>query len=327
MTTPRHLVAFGVLPLLLLGCGNDLTGPAGNAPPQPVEVRAFALASPDAVLLVTGSTHGTLETCDCTGPMPGGLARRSGLVASYRHTFGPSSLLLDTGDVFWLEPADLRNRYVIRGYRMIGYDAVVLGDQEWAACDLPLAEIFREGPSVLSSTVRSAEPPAGFAPLDVLHHQTPTARLAVLSDLRPDALQFFEQARLDELAFDDPEILPRRIAELKRQDTCVVVVVHGSDDDLRKAVRRLDADLFIRGHAEQSPTTLRRVAGKPVLQVGGRQFLGALAMKLSPTGRIQQLDYRREVVSEDWPLDRRMIALFREYLRHRAEQAGLKPAR
>ncbi len=54
------------------------------------------------------------------------------MIVSYRHAY-PRTLAIDTGDVLWVEPEDLRNDYVLKGYAQIGYDAIVLGDQEWGA--------------------------------------------------------------------------------------------------------------------------------------------------------------------------------------------------
>ena len=119
----------------LAGCGEhnkETTHDRQEPPPAPVSPKPFNMGQPDVVLLVTGRTNGLLEVCNCTGPMPGGLSRRSGMIVSYRHAY-PRTLAIDTGDLLWVEPEDLRNDYVLKGYAQIGYDAIVLGDQEWGA--------------------------------------------------------------------------------------------------------------------------------------------------------------------------------------------------
>ena len=96
-----------------------------DRPFVPASVKPFDMGRPDLVLLVTGGTNGMMETCNCPGPMPGGLARRSGLAGSYRAAFD-SVFMLDCGDMFWVEPSDMRNGYVLQGYGQIGYDAVAM---------------------------------------------------------------------------------------------------------------------------------------------------------------------------------------------------------
>ena len=131
-----------ILLLLAFGCKTPCPPPASqpasrpahaeDKPLEPVAVRPFALGKPDLVLLITGATHGRMEVCNCSGPMPGGLSRRSGLFASYRKAHRAVAAI-DTGEAFWLNPQDLRNRYMLPAYQLLDYHAVVLGDNAWRA--------------------------------------------------------------------------------------------------------------------------------------------------------------------------------------------------
>lgn len=276
---------------------------------------------PDAVLVVTGSTHGMLEVCNCSGPMPGGLARRSGLVASYRHAFPGRTLLIDTGDVFWIEPDDVRNPYVVRGYRQMGYDVMVWGDQEWAASDERLLHAFpAEGQTqYLSTTVAST---AGELPLArVVRREFGEARLAIVSDIRAEAFLFFDSQRYEQLSFTPREDLARLMRDLKADGCAVVAIVHGSEADLEKAAAEMPADLILRGHSQKSSETLRELSGTPVVQVGGSEHAGVVALKLSPAGEIQRVDYRLELIDDHWPLDKRMLEIYQAYAHHAMREA------
>ncbi|MCD4824730.1 MAG: hypothetical protein K8S55_08985 [Phycisphaerae bacterium] len=314
------LVAVGVA-----GCNhsgrNGSVGGQAAPKPKPVAVRPFDFGRPDVVLLVTGATNGKLEVCNCSGPMPGGLARRGGLVASYRAAF-PNTVLIDTGDVFWIEPHDLMNIFVMKGYRLMGYDAVTLGDQEWTADDKFLRKVLQPGRTkYLSTTVAAKDKSVALPITPVLRRAWGDVQLAVLSDIRPEAFMFFPRRRYKQLAFSQPGNVDARIAGLRKNRSAVVVVVHGSQSDLEAAAGRLDADLILWGHTQKSDGKLLSVAGKPVVRVGGSDYIGVVGMKISPVGKITAMEYRLEIIDDRWPLDKRMLELYQAYARQAMRKA------
>ena len=307
----------------LSGCRTGAS-PAGHGrakAPRAVAVRGFRIADPDAVVLITGGTHGMMEVCNCVGPMPGGLARRSGLVRSYRAAFD-TTIVLDTGDLFWVEPEDLRNTFVPKGYGQIGYDAVVLGDQEWAACDDHLRALGRaKGLTCLSTTVsaKTVDFPR------VVVRPIRGGRLAIVSDVRGDAFRFVPASRRERLTLSPPEDIVRRIRQLKRDGLLVMVVAHMEASTLEAVAGEYHADLIVQGHTTRSEPALRRLAGTPVVKVGGFETVGAVAIR-SAGGKIVDLDYRVEVVDTTWPLDRRLIQTYQAYA-HAAMRRALDAER
>jgi hypothetical protein len=305
---------------LTAGCAAETAGPGGRhgttGPLRRVAVKPFRFADPDVVLLVTGGTHGLLELCNCSGPMPGGLARRSGLVQSYRAAF-PRTFVLDLGDVFWVDPNDIRNDFVLTGYAQIGYDAVVPADQEWAAGTKHLAAIAaRAGTTLLSTTIAGA--PATTCP--AVTRDWPGLRLAVVADVPREVFRFVPAPRVAELTFADPNALARRVRQLKRDGFAVVVAAHVDEPYLGDVIAAVDADLFLRGHTGRTDPALLRVAGKPVAKIGGSDFVGALALKVRD-GRITDIDYRAELVNEAWPVDGRLLETYQAYAHAAMRQA------
>jgi len=303
---------------ILVGCrGGPESMNHDRAPvPAAVAVKPFRIPRPDLVLLITGGTNGMMEVCNCTGPMPGGLARRSGLVLSYRAAFD-NTFLIDTGDMFWVEPEDLRNEFVLKGYARIGYDAVVLGDQEWAAKADPLRRLAAAGDlTCLATTVTmdGAEFPR------VVRRRRNGLKLAVVSDVRRDAFRFVPSERKAKLSLAEPSRLAERIRRLKEAGCVVVVVAHMEESALEAAVSSYDADLILRGHTSRSDPRLRRIAGRPVVKVGGFETVGVVAIKAAE-GKIVDLDYRVEVVDTSWPLDRRLIQVYQAYAHAAMRQA------
>jgi len=313
--------------LVASGCCPDPAGPGGHRPagpttaPAPVPVRPFRFADPDFLLLVTGGTHGMLEVCNCSGPMPGGLARRSGLVRSYRAAFD-RTVLIDTGDVFWVDPDDVRNDYVLKGYKVIGYDAVALGDQELAAPADRLGRLLAQADLPYLATTVS---PTGAATVAAIERTWPRAKLAVVADLRKSSLLFVSPERVKQLSLRPPAQLAERIARLKQAGYVVVVAAHMDEEELAIAAAGSQADLLIRGHTTRSEKALLRVAGKPVVKVGGYETLGAVAVKVRD-GRIVDIDYRSEVIDTRWPLDKRLLEVYQAYA-HAAMRRALDAKR
>jgi hypothetical protein len=162
---------------------------------RPVAVKPFRMGQPDGLLLVTGGNAGLLEVCNCPGPMAGGLSRRGGLIKSYRAAY-PKLALVDTGDSIWVEPTNVRNDYVLRGYGMLGYDALVLGTHEWACGDERLQRMLKDANLVGLSTTVSAK---GVTATGELKFVWPGGKVAVVSDIREGALRFVGPERRKEL--------------------------------------------------------------------------------------------------------------------------------
>ncbi|MBT3279175.1 MAG: hypothetical protein HN909_02840 [Phycisphaerales bacterium] len=302
----------------VLGCEiGSHHGRSDSNPPTPVAVAPFAIANPDAVILVTGGTNGRLEVCNCQGPMPGGQARRSGLVLSYRTAF-PGALLVSVGDSFWAEPSDLCNLYLMQAYRLMGYDAVVLGDQEWAASDATLRKAMPAGKTTwLSTTTASITPTGKTLPLasELLRTLPSGKKLCVLSDLQRDSVLFMDKSRLAQLRFTAHAALKTHIAQRKAAGYTVLVAVHADGDDTLAAANTLGADLYLRGHSVHFKSAATRVQNAWLIHASNSDAVGAVAITTDPAGRITALDYRAELVNDEWPLDKRMLDIYQAYAR------------
>jgi len=292
------------------GCGDPTTSADRDlSPPAAVSVRPFEISDPDAVLLVTGGTEGVIEVCNCQGPMPGSLARRGGLVHSYRAAF-PNTLLIDLGDAFWIQPEDLRNEFLWRGYSRMGYDAVVLGTNEWLMDGRRLLHLCDEtGLTPLASTVSSTD----LAPAKAVTRAWPTAKVAVVADVRPSALALVPPDRRRRLRLASTGELAGLVAGLKQDGFIVVVALHGSSRDVASAAA-LGGDLVLRGHTKRSAPDLGYVGQTPVVKVGRYTDVGVVAIACDG-GRITDLEYRLETVDTRWPVDGRVRDVYNQYAR------------
>ncbi len=306
---------------LIAGCQGAGVSTRSEAPPS-APVKPFSIAQPDLVLLVTGQTGGLLEVCDCSGPIAGGLSRRSGLVASYRAAFG-HTLLVDSGDAFAVEPKGPRNEYLLRAYRMVGYDAVMVSEREWETGQPRLAELMAANRlPYLSTTVAPVDAAARTSIVPAVTRQWGDVKVAVLSTVQQRCFMFMSPQEFARLS-----LAPRQFAdksrEFKKQGYVVIVVAHGDEDFANETAKSGLADLVIRGHAQKNEPKLIQAAGCcPILQVGMYDTIGAAAMKIA-SGKIASIDFRQETAEVYWPADERLKELYRQFTKVE-EAAGTK---
>jgi len=310
--------------MCVAGCGPELPPSADGrkeVPMKLVNVRPFRMGKPDAVLLFTGGTGGMLEVCNCSGPMPGGLSRRSGLVESYRQSF-PGTVLVDIGDAFWVDPTSIRNGYILRGYSQIGYDAVTLGDAEWAAGSRPLAKMLAVNKTPAFSTTVTAP---DVSAMQVFKREFPNVKVAVVTETSPEAFHFVPKSVTSSLRFAGQDELNKRIADLKAQGYVVVLIAHADEDSIPDIVARTGADLVVRGHTTRTEQKLTKVAGKPVVKIGGYDYVAAVAIK-ADGNKIADIEYRPELVDTSWPIDGKLLLTYQAYA-HAAMMAALDAER
>ena len=279
---------------------------------------------PDLVLLITGGTNGVLEVCNCMGPMPGGLARRSGVIDTYRKAFD-NTLLLDTGDTVYVEPRDVRNSFILKGYRQLGYDIIAMGDQEWAVDSAHLSEWMVPGPTrYLSTNVQEKE--GGFTPVKVVSSPDGKPPFAIINFVGQDAFMFHDADRMSQLVIGNRKDLARTVDKLKGENRAVIIVSHGSESDLSMDAEQFDADLFIRGHSNRNKKEMFQISGRAVVQVATAAYVGVVAMKIDPSGTVTHIEYRSELVSDKWPLNRKLLELYQAYA-HAAMREALNKDR
>lgn len=309
-----------LLPLLLLagiiaGCQAE-----SISAPGPVPVPPFAMGKPDVVLLVTGGTDGRLEICDCPSSMVSGLARRSGLFISYRAAFPGKCLAIDTGDFFYFDPEDSRNEFVLKGYRQMGYDIAVLGEQEAGVGPERLSHMLAQGgPVFVCSNAVSFGPFADEYVRRVCSRRFDQANIMVLSELSQDAIRFLAEPTRYTFFLKPHGSFLGLTKYMGSQGYAPIVVAHGDQGQAEGLAKEGIADLIIRGHTSRTELEVNRSFKTPIIQVGSSEYVGVVALKIAD-GKITALEYRPELVDERWPIDERMVQIFRDYLKQRRDK-------
>ncbi len=312
-----------VLLLMLLAAipacdrGGPVGLPMGEYPVRPRKVDSFRF-DPDVVLLITGGNRGRLEMCNCSGVLPGGMARRGGMLASYRAVW-PDSITLDVGDLFWVEPDPVRSRSLIRAMTLLGYDVLALGDAEWTTPAKHWADALTgDSPALLATNVRFRD--ARTSVVKTVRRAVGGCDVAIVSYVGPDAFLFADDKVLAGLQRDGEDVFKRHVASLPAG--CVVVaVVHDSAETAERIARTTPGvDVVVRGHTGKTDAEVARVGDVPIVRIGGPAHAGALALR-SEGGRITDVQWRAELLTNDWPADRRLMELYQAYVHAAMRQA------
>ena len=281
--------------------------------PKPVKIEPFK-KTPGVVLLFTGQNSGKLEVCNCSGPMPGGFARRSGLISSYRARY-KQTFVVDTGDLFSIFEKSLANKFIAKAYKMMGYDAVAIGDQELlAGCDALLKILQESKLQAISTNLKFKNNQLNSIVKKAVTYETQNFKLAILSAALPESFLFFPEKIKKEFKIESLKLLKKLSSEYKNAGFCIGIILHGSADEVAIASNELKADFFLRGNTEISEDEpLYTKNKKPIYLIGSPDDLGALAISKNDKTQKFHFEFRNIIVDEDYPIDKRMLEIYQAY--------------
>jgi hypothetical protein len=296
-----------LLAALAAGCDHPGTGEKGPAVP--------GAGSP--VLLFSSGNQGVLAACGCPSNPSGGLAKRQALVERYRLARS-ATILVDAGDLF--PPADQPNavkvKYVALALARAGYDAIALGDQEWAL-GLPQLRRLAEEHKLpfLCANVRDENAEPLFQPHII--REVGGVRVGLFAVMADEAFGFPVVEWRKGLKVEPPVDAARReVAELSKSCDLIVAVSHQRLLDTRDLAGQVPGiDVVISGHDERVLLKPEKI-GETLLVAAGDEgrILGALAITRPAAGRpalaFQMTELAAQVPDAKWVMD-----LYWEYVK------------
>ncbi len=218
-----------------------------------------------ALLLFTNNNNGIAEVCDCGEDPLGGLARRK----SFFDSVSSTALRLDAGDfldAFGFSPP--KDELVIGLYRQLQYEAIGVGDQE-----------FANGLSFV---------PRWLGPLPVTSVNVPAVSGASIPReriVRKGGVSFGIVSHLpwsSFLYFHDKKLLPwtdwgdgiselrKKAAELRSRVDMIIVLSHaGYEEDVEWVKKVPGVDVIVGSHSQTEVTEPTVVGGTTIVQAGG----------------------------------------------------------
>ncbi len=282
---------------------------------SPEKVREVAdrlgVAASSVTVLFTGGTNGQLEACRCPGNPYGGLTRQAGAIAELREIH-PRSVLLDAGDMLSDERDWKKLTYLQRAFALLDYDAVAIGDQDFAYGAEVLASAAQSGVApYVSANVKSP----GLDP-DVRVIEASGARIGVLSVTSPRCFAFREGGVPEGVEIEDPVAAAKRVLpDLAANSDVVVALYHGPLDDARSFAAEIEGLAAVICAHEGVSMQVPEMVGGAVLCAPGRngEWLGRLTLRFDVPGEEPAVDYALIPMDDAILEDPAMATLIAEY--------------
>ncbi len=251
-------------------------------------------------ILYTGETHGALYPCDCPLAPDGGVTRRATAIRKIREST-PNVLLLDSGGAFaggmydehtqGEELDKARTETYFEAIKLMGYDALALGDEELG---FGLDFLQSLGANFISANaVRTATGEPIVIPY--ITKEIDGVRLIVIGLTPPEA----KNAVGEKLVILKPlDTLEHTLAQIKNSQKIdlIIVLSHLGEEMSRELLKQVpEINILINGHSKNSLETSERVGSSLLLQFSyqGRR-LGRLDISLGEQNEI--VDFQSQLI-------------------------------
>jgi 2',3'-cyclic-nucleotide 2'-phosphodiesterase (5'-nucleotidase family) len=236
------------------------------------------LAPQSVTVYYTASLNGNLDGCDCKGNPRAGLVKS----AAFLRSVDPSSaLLIDLGDALGVYEDRALHGHILRTYGELGYDLLMVGDQEFVDGPGILAERCGDYPYYSSNLRLSGQAAGGSGPAfggksalsarEPLVFERNGVRLGIVAITDPRVFRFYEPDYLGSAQLEDPvKRLSEELEALRRRQVdAALLVFHGYTSSLAELVKRsrLKPDFILFAH-EQILAEARLFHGVPAYSPG-----------------------------------------------------------
>ena len=272
-------------------------------------------------LLFSTGDQGVLAACGCPSNPSGGLAKRQALIEQYRRS-RESVCIVDAGDLMpeMGRPNDIKMKYLVEVVARAKYDAIGLGDQEFAQGAETLRKLAREHnlPFICANVRDEAGQPV--APSHVIR-EVGGLRVGIFAVIADRAYGFPPLEWRKGLKVEPPvEAAWREVKELAGCDV-VVALSHQTIAETRDLASSVPGiHVIVSGH---DPTVLPKpemVGGALIVASGDEgRILGALAIHRGSAGRpefsCEMTELSAQVPDAKWVMD-----LYWQYVKEAKEK-------
>ena len=275
----------------------------------------FRVQAVDIYLLHTNNTNGALENCLCPGKSYGSLEKRIHYIRDWLKDH-PNSILVDAGDFLSSTRRALKDSIAFRGYEMMPYDAVALGDQE-----------FFRGIPFLSGLMEDSDLP--FVASNLQQPQLPNLQSEILierngitfgifSVLDPSIFRFYPKSVsevVDFLSYE--EVATRQAAALSEKADVVVMLSHlGIEKDRELAASVEEIDVIVGGHTQTILQEPEKIGNTLIVQAGkDGYYVGELKLTFDEEKELQSYSGKLIPMDISMPNDPVMVNMIIEYNR------------
>ncbi len=225
--------------------------------------------------IYTNSLNGTLEACQCGDPK-GGLIKRGYAMTQLKHTY-KNVVVLDSGDFCSYYPDTILIKYVMKGYKHIGYTAVGVGDQEFAAGVGTFHTYSGYLPFVCANLKYYAKGKwQAIRPSVTV--TIGTTKIGITAVIDNDAFKYYINEIITKIKISDyVQALKNELKNLQNTDLIVVLSHLGFEKDKELATLFPAVGLIVGGHSQTLVKKPVKVGNTLIVQAGpGGARIGVL---------------------------------------------------
>ncbi|MFQ6612266.1 MAG: hypothetical protein ACE5D2_04110 [Fidelibacterota bacterium] len=263
-------------------------------------------------ILHTNNTNGALENCYCPDHPLGALEKRVVFVDSFRQEH-PNTILVDAGDLFTVVKRDFKDSLVVEAYRLLGYDAILPGDQEITRDFEEVNQLLAITGATIVGTNLPAEAIEGMVSYKLMEQDG--IRIAILGIMDIYAFKYYPTKVRERTTLQGPrKLLESTLKFLQGKADVIIVLTHeGMDLDETLARQVGGIDLIVGSHSQSLLTEPKEVNGTMIVQAGKEgYYVGVVELKLEGT-TVAAISGHVEAMTQDRPDDPRVMKMITEY--------------
>jgi len=280
----------------------------------------YAEEKPDIVIIYTSNTNGYLLPCNCPHEKTGGIFRRASTIKKYKQAY-PDCLVLDSGDFMLLDKDSNQNNFVLQVISKIGYDGIMVGDQElnMGLDFLPQALKKNNVRVIASNLMWCDEEKACYYFGNFYYTKNMGAyRVGVVGIINEKAVKYLEADVKKKLIINDPiEELKNSVELLKKYkkvDIIVVISHCGNDFDKEIAEKVKGIDIILGGHNQMFFEKGEKVKDTIIIQAGqDGNYVGKLKIYMGQDRKIKKFENTMDLMGEKIKDDEDMKKLYEEW--------------
>lgn len=276
---------------------------------------AYSQNSDTLLILYTNNTNGNLVACDCGDHPQGGLAKRKALMDRSRKEFRVT-LTVDAGDI--LEPFGFRraqDSVTLSLYRYLGYDAVNIGDNEFAhGIEFFRERVLRSDIPWVSATIMNLDNDPVVVPSRVVERSG--VRIGIVGYTPRSSFENVTASKWASIRIEEERrVLRRSLDDLGRADVTIVLSQAGDEGDLELARLFPDVNVIVGSHTQVEIEDPLLVGKTIVVQAGGNgTHVGRLRL-VQRNGDWNLLDNQLIPLESNLPEDETVRRIVDEFLK------------
>lgn len=296
---------------------------------HPRHAKAQETPKRTLVLLYTAGAKGQIRSCNCTKFRFGGYGRELTLLKSIRAE-NDNVLLIEGGDsVEWTGfQAELKTDVIVKALTLLGYDAMVPGEDEIGRSGERLIERFDPNavPIVCANLFREGEEKPAYAPY-LIRATKQGIRVGIIGLLDDEVGRVFQKKEFQHAVRDPLDGLDALVKTVRAESDVVVAVYHGSAEAAEKVAAVDGIDLVLSTHRTGRevpfPAEPTNVVSAPVRKSGrvvlveaetkANWSLGRIDIELTGTNEIAGVSHSLLYLDRRYDEDPEMVAVYEDY--------------